>query len=95
MAELAGEGAEIAHWTLHDLRRTMATNFQRLGVRFEVTEAALNHVGVSRVGVAAVYQRHDWLAEKTEAFAAWAKHLEAVFAAASAKATEATETTEK
>ncbi len=86
---------QLAPWRLHDLRRTMATNFQRLGVRFEVTEAALNHVGVSRVGVAAVYQRHDWLAEKTEAFAAWAKHLEAVFAAASAKATEATETTEK
>ena len=75
----------LALWRLHDLRRTMATNFQRLGVRFEVTEAALNHVGVSRVGVAAVYQRHDWLAEKTEAFAAWAMHLETVFAAASAE----------
>ncbi|WP_192812909.1 tyrosine-type recombinase/integrase [Rhizorhabdus wittichii] len=69
----------IALWRLHDLRRTMATNFQRLGVRFEVTESALNHVGVSRVGVAAVYQRHDWLSEKIAAFDAWAAHLETVF----------------
>ena len=29
---------------LHDLRRTMATGLQRLGVRLEVTEAVLNHV---------------------------------------------------
>ncbi|MHA3792665.1 tyrosine-type recombinase/integrase [Sphingomonas sp. YL-JM2C] len=70
-AELAKK--PLRPWRLHDLRRTMATNFQRLGVRFEVTESALNHVGVSRVGVAAVYQRHDWLAEKVEAFAAWGK----------------------
>lgn len=75
-AELATKPLPL--WRLHDLRRTMATNFQRLGVRFEVTESALNHVGVSRVGVAAVYQRHDWLVEKAEAFAAWAKHIEAV-----------------
>lgn len=68
----------LAEWRLHDLRRTMATNFQRLGVRFEVTEAALNHVGVSRVGVAGVYQRHDWLAEKQAAFAAWSDHLNAI-----------------
>lgn len=88
-AELATRPLSL--WRLHDLRRTMATNFQRLGVRFEVTESALNHVGVSRVGVAAVYQRHDWLAEKMEAFAAWAKHLEAVFE----KATKAAEIAEK
>ncbi|MFD2498581.1 tyrosine-type recombinase/integrase [Rhizorhabdus histidinilytica] len=81
----------LAPWRLHDLRRTMATNFQRLGIRFEVTESALNHVGVSRVGVAAVYQRHDWLDEKIDAFTAWAAHLEAVFE----KATKAAEMPKK
>lgn len=84
-------GKPLAKWRLHDLRRTMATNFQRLGVRFEVTESALNHVGVSRVGVAAVYQRHDWLEEKVEAFAAWGKHIEAVLE----KASKANEMAEK
>ena len=72
-------GYNLAAWRLHDLRRTMATNFQRLGVRFEVTEAALNHVGASKSGVAAVYQRHDWLPEKRAAFAAWAQRLRAIF----------------
>lgn len=85
----------IALWRLHDLRRTMATNFQRLGVRFEVTESALNHVGVSRVGVAAVYQRHEWLEEKTEAFAAWSERLEAIFATTLSKAAEVAELVEK
>src|SRR5215216_6663072 len=43
--ELVSSGATIAtNFTLHDLRRTFATNMQRLGVRVEVTEALLNHV---------------------------------------------------
>ena len=64
-------------WRFHDLRRTVATGLQRLGVRFEVTEAILNHVGSSRSGVAGIYQRHDWAAEKRSALEAWASHIEA------------------
>lgn len=71
----------LAPWRLHDLRRTMATNFQRLGIRFEVTEAALNHVGLSRYGVAGIYQRHDWQEEKKAAYMAWSEHLEQIIAA--------------
>ncbi len=37
-------------WRGHDLRRTVATGLQRLGVRFEVTEAVLNHVSGARSG---------------------------------------------
>jgi integrase len=62
-------------WTLHDIRRTVATGLQRLGVRFEVTEAVLNHVSGAKGGIAGVYQRHDWKAEKRKALDAWAKHL--------------------
>jgi hypothetical protein len=32
------------HWALHDLRRTVATNSRRVGVKLEVTQAVLNHV---------------------------------------------------
>ena len=32
---------EGPHWRLHDIRRTVATGLQRLGIRFEVTEARL------------------------------------------------------
>lgn len=64
-----------SHWQMHDIRRTVATGLQRLGVRFEVTEAVLNHVSGSRGGVAGVYQRHDWKAEKKAAMDAWAIEL--------------------
>lgn len=75
---IAEDGGEAMQpWRLHDLRRTLATGFQRLGVRFEVTEAILNHVGGSRAGVAGIYQRHDWKAEKREAIDLWNDHVAA------------------
>ena len=59
--------ASIAPWTLHDLRRTHATNLQRLGIKLEVIEALLNHVSGSRAGIVGVYQRHRYEAEMREA----------------------------
>ena len=66
---------KIAPWRVHDLRRTLATGMQRLGVRFEVTEAVLNHVSGAKSGVAGVYQRHEWSDEKKAALDAWARHI--------------------
>jgi integrase len=68
----------LVAWSVHDLRRTVATGLQRLGVRLEVTEAVLNHISGSRGGIAGVYQRHDWAAEKRAALDAWAAHLAAI-----------------
>jgi integrase len=68
----------VADFIPHDLRRTMATGLQRLGVRLEVTEAALNHVSGSRAGIVGVYQRHDWAEEKRLALAGWARHLRGI-----------------
>ena len=62
-------------WTLHDIRRTVATGLQRLGVRLEVTEAVLNHVSGSRAGIVGVYQRHGWETEKRAALEAWTAHV--------------------
>ena len=45
----------VTNWQLRDLRRTFATNLQRLGVRLEVTEALLNHVSGTRSGIVGVY----------------------------------------
>lgn len=75
IAKLNG-GEALERWTLHDLRRTLATGMQRLGVRFEVTEAILNHVSGSRSGVAGIYQRHDWGPEKIRALQSWSDHIE-------------------
>jgi integrase len=84
-AEVAGDEPEpIDPWRLHDLRRTVATGLQRLGVRFEVTEAVLNHVSGAKSGVAGVYQRHDWKDEKRVALEAWGRHLSALLKPADA-----------
>jgi integrase len=68
----------VTSWRLHDLRRTMATGLQRLGVRLEVTEQVLNHVSGSRAGIVGVYQRHDFASEKRAALEAWGNHVLAV-----------------
>lgn len=76
-AEREGEGSRpLPPWRVHDIRRTVATGLQRLGIRFEVTEAVLNHVSGARSGIAGVYQRHDWKVEKQRALEVWCRHLE-------------------
>jgi len=77
-------GRKPAPFVLHDVRRSMATGFQRLGIRLEVTEAMLNHVSGSRSGIVGVYQRHGWAQEKAAAAEAWAAHLLAEVAGAEA-----------
>lgn len=73
-----GASPAVVPWSVHDLRRTVATGLQRLGVRLEVTEAVLNHISGSRGGIAGVYQRHDWAEEKRTALDAWAARVLAV-----------------
>jgi integrase len=72
------DGEALPGWRIHDLRRTVATGLQKLGVRFEVTEAVLNHVSGAKGGVAGIYQRHDWKDEKRTALDAWASHIAAL-----------------
>jgi integrase len=74
----------MPEWTLHDIRRSLATNLQRLGVRLEVTEAVLNHRSGSRAGIVGVYQQHDWADEKRQALDAWSRRLDAIVTGASA-----------
>ena len=74
----AADGAEkppVAPWTLHDLRRTLATGLQAKGFPVEHVEAVLNHVSGKRGGIVAVYQTHEYLPEKTKAPEAWGRHV--------------------
>jgi integrase len=66
---------ESDEWRLHDLRRTAASGMARIGVAPHVIEKVLNHVSGEISGVAAVYNRHGYDAEKREALERWAKHL--------------------
>jgi integrase len=63
-------------WRLHDLRRTAASGMQRLGVRSEVIERALNHVSGSFRGVAGIYQRDPMTEDVQAALERWASHVE-------------------
>jgi integrase len=69
------KASDVKDWRLHDIRRSVATNLQRLGIRLEVTEAILNHISGSRAGIVGVYQRHHWAHEKRAALAAWGAHV--------------------
>jgi integrase len=55
---------DIPHWTLHDLRRSFASSAARLGFPVHVVEAALNHRSGTIKGIAAVYNRYNYDAEK-------------------------------
>jgi integrase len=76
---------KIPAWRVHDLRRTVATGLQRLGINLQVIEAVLGHVGGSRSGIVGVYQRHSFDAEKRTALEAWAREVERVVGGKPAK----------
>jgi integrase len=78
VTKLRKETGPLPRWQVRDLRRTLATGLQRLGVRFEVTEAVINHVSGAKGGVAGIYQQHDWKDEKRTALEAWARHVRAI-----------------
>jgi integrase len=77
------DGVEVAPWRLHDLRRTASTGMARLGHPIHVVEAVLNHAAGTVSGVAAIYNRYQYLNEKRAALEAWAAHLEVVAGGAS------------
>ena len=66
----------ISGWRLHDLRRTIVSGMARLGVPPHVADKILNHQAGTISGVAAVYQRHEFLAERKEALDRWGAHVE-------------------
>src|SRR5229473_1134901 len=65
----------ITGWRLHDLRRTCVSGMARLGIAPHVADKILNHQAGTISGVAAVYQRHDFLAERREALETWGAHV--------------------
>jgi integrase len=70
----------VTGWRLHDLRRTCVSGMARLGVAPHVADKVLNHQTGTISGVAAVYQRHDFLAERRAALEAWGIHVSRVVA---------------
>ncbi len=74
--------AGVAEWTLHDLRRTFATNLASLSVPPHVIERLLNHTSGMISGVAAIYNRFSYLGEMRAAVECWERHLAALLRSA-------------
>jgi integrase len=68
----------VAGWRIHDLRRTIVSGMARLGIPPHVADKILNHQARTISGVAAVYQRHDFLAERKDALDRWGAHVEQI-----------------
>jgi integrase len=66
--------------SLHDLRRTFAHNWQRMGAKLEVTEAALGHIG-SRGGIVGIYQTYDYAEELKDYYSRWEQRLTTILTA--------------
>jgi hypothetical protein len=58
----------------------------RLGVPPHVADKILNHQAGTISGVAAVYQRHNFLAERREALNSWGNHVAQIVGQASSRA---------
>jgi integrase len=65
----------VSGWTLHDLRRTARSLMSRAGVSDEHAERALGH---RLEGVRKVYDRYDYLKEKSDALAKLATLIERI-----------------
>jgi integrase len=74
-ARIKANGESVRPWRLHDLRRTTATGMAALGVLPHVIEALLNHISGHRAGVAGIYNRHAYAAEKRAALEIWASRF--------------------
>jgi len=65
-------------WSIHDLRRTMATRMGDLAILPHVVEKCLSH---KMAGIMAVYNRQEYLPERKAAFEAWGAQLARLFSA--------------
>lgn len=73
------ERLSVTHWSPHDLRRTSRTLLAKMGCPEEVGEAILGHV---TPGVAGVYNRYRYDAEKLQWLQRLAERLEFIVQAA-------------
>ncbi|MGV3634365.1 MAG: tyrosine-type recombinase/integrase [Pseudorhodoplanes sp.] len=70
----------VRGWTLHDLRRTFATNLAGLGVAPHVIERLLNHITGSLSPIALRYNKAKYDKEMREALLLWEQHLAGILA---------------
>ena len=67
----------VRNWRLHDARRSFAsTAAEELGFEPVVVDRILNHVNGSVKGIAAVYQKGQYLEKRKTVLDVWAKYVQ-------------------
>jgi integrase len=67
----------FADWVLHDLRRTLATRWQEMGIEIATTEKMLSHSAITG-GLVGIYQRSTYLLQMRAAVQKWEEYLQAL-----------------
>jgi integrase len=70
---------KLDDWVVHDLRRTVRTGIDKLGVLPHICEAVLNHLPAKLIRT---YNQNTYESEKRKALDAWAHHLKTIAAQA-------------
>jgi integrase len=65
----------VAGWTIHDVRRSVATMMADIGVQPHIIEQILNHQSGHKAGPAGIYNRSSYQREVRAALALWEDHL--------------------
>ena len=75
----AGIDKPMATWRLHDLRRSFVTHINERGfAQPHVVEAIVNHISGHLAGIAGVYNKAQYLAERRQALDLWSAHVVAL-----------------
>jgi integrase len=70
---------KLEDWVVHDLRRTVRTGIDKLGILPHICEAVLNHLPAKLIRT---YNQNTYENEKRKALDAWAHHLKTIVARA-------------
>jgi integrase len=73
--EALDERSGVIGWTLHDIRRSVATKLADIGVQPHIIEQILNHQSGHKAGPAGIYNRSSYEREVRAALALWADQV--------------------
>ena len=65
----------VRGWTVHDIRRSVATRMADLGIAPHIIEEILNHHSGHSAGPAGIYNRSSYPREVRAALAMWEDHV--------------------
>jgi integrase len=75
----AGMRKPMSSWVLHDVRRSFVTHINEHKIASpHVVEAIVNHISGHLAGIAGVYNKALYLAERREALDHWGRHINAL-----------------